>query len=169
LSSTFHSTAPLPTGTTLINEGDIVCSGKYALTSRTTTTDETQKACYNGIGGILGYTSVEARVVDNAKVFCNIQAVNYPSAGLIMGNNRTDAVKATNAHCGGSIAKTNGSYENSEGTMITGPVFVTLDAGNYNEYIYPTEVTADVATADKCGYISAIDAQPVDANGAAIE
>ena len=168
-SSSFHSTAPLPTGTTLINEGDIVCSGKYALSSRTATDNETPKACYNGIGGILGYTSVEARVVDNAKVFCNIQAVNYPSAGLIMGNNRTDAVKATNAHCGGSIAKRTDSYENSEGTMITGPVFVTLDAGNYNEYIYPTEVTADVATADKCGYISAIDAQPVDANGAAIK
>jgi hypothetical protein len=86
-----------------------------------------------------------------------------------MGNNRTDAVKATNAHCGGSIAKTIDTYENSEGTLTTGPVFVTLDSNNYYKYIYPTEVTADVATADKCGYISAIDAQPVDANGAAIE
>ena len=41
------------------------------------------------------------------------------------------------------------------------PSIVTMDADTFCEYIYSTSVSKEVAAADGCGYISAIDATPV--------
>jgi hypothetical protein len=122
---------------------------------------------YNGtatgksyVGGLIGWTSVP---FSGGKVFCNVTGENYSGIGLIAGNTRADAV-LTNCHCGGT---TKAMVENIDGDKVWSDLEVSFE--NYFKYIYSTEIEANEALTDKCGYISAIDATPVDSTGAVIE
>ena len=122
---------------------------------------------YNGtatgksyVGGLIGWTSVP---FSGGKVFCNVTGENYSGLGMIAGNTRADAV-LTNCHCGGT---TKAMVENTDGDKVWSDLEVSFE--NYFKYIYSTEIEANEALTDKCGYISAIDATPVDSTGAVIE
>lgn len=68
----------------LVNTGDIVCSGTYKIEGY--------------VGGVFGKTSV---AIPNGEVYFTLNAQNY-TAGMITGSSRSETVKATNGKVGGS-------------------------------------------------------------------
>ena len=129
----------------LVNVGNIICTGTFTTSAYA--------------GGIAGSATVP---FVNAKSFCKVDASGFTGAGLICGSTRETAI-ATNCHCGGIITE---SGVNADGDPVSKEVVVTVD--DYYKYIYGTEIDAATAKADYCGYISAIDATPVDSDGSAI-
>ena len=125
--------------------GNIICTGSFTTSAYA--------------GGIAGSATVP---FVNAKSFCKVDAINFTGKGLICGSTRETAI-ATNCHCGGIITE---SGANADGDPVSKEVVVTAD--NYYKYIYGTEIDAATAKTDYCGYISAIDATPVDSDGSAI-
>ena len=130
---------------TLVNVGNITCTGTFTSSGYA--------------GGLVGTSTVP---FTNGKSFCKIDALGFTGAGLICGSTRETAT-ATNCHCGGIITE---SGANADGDPVSKEVVVTAD--NYYKYIYGAESDAETAVADKCGFISAIDATPVDSTGAPI-
>ena len=127
---------PTPTVTDgkIINLGDIVCTGTFNKSG--------DMAQYSGIGGILGYTN---NTINNAAVFCNINAPET-NAGMITGSQRSESVIATNCEVGGSIVSWYDGDQTWSEEKITG--------NNFYKYIYSAEIDEAVAATDLCSFIS---------------
>ena len=121
------------------NTGDITCRGTY--------TGE----AYAG-----GWVGKSSTAVSNGVVLCNVEAVKYPYAGVVMGNNYAEANKVTNFQVGGTICTKEGET-GPEDDPIWGPIKEALNANTYYRYIYGSAITADQASADSCSYISKIE------------
>ena len=154
----------------LTNTGNVTCRGTYDSTTS------------SGIGGIVGsLNSGGSATITGARCFCDVEAVGYACVGMITGFARSSNHYATKTHVGGRIALSNGEdgkpeYKILAKNYVNGPYDEDNDSyavdHRYVPYygvMYPTSIEADVAKSDKCGYISAIDATPVDSNGESLE
>ena len=103
----------------LINTGNIICTGEYDSTFAT-----------NGIGGIAGISEGN---IDNAQVFCTIEAPSFPYVGMITGSARTETNKVTNCAVGGKYLVEHD--EDEDATIET-----KITSSNYYKYIYGKSV-----------------------------
>ena len=117
------------------------------------------------MGGISGLTTVLP--VDNAQCYATITAIGKEGkVGMIMGNARTDAIKATNCYVGGTLVLeekeewTEETPTNPDGELITVYSPGTITASNYLSYIYSTAVTKAVADGDGCTADKVLTAKP---------
>ena len=134
---------PVVTGGKIVNTGDIICTGTFDKSG--------DIAQYSGIGGILGYTN---NAINNAAVFCNINAPET-NAGMITGSQRSETVIATNCEVGGRIARTTISEEDANGgDPVIIPDWQAIAADNFYKYIYSAEIDETVAATDLCSFIS---------------
>ena len=131
---------------TIVNEGDIICTGTFATTGN--------------VGGIFGLANC---AVADAKAYCSVKAENYTGVGMILGISYSEANVASNAHCGGLITA---NTINADGDKAWQEVAITQE--NYAKYIYAEEVEDALALANYCGFLSAIDATPVYSDGSAV-
>ena len=107
---------PVITDGKFINTGDIICSGKY---------DNTYTQ--NGIGGVAG---LSGGIIDNAQVFCKINAPGFPYVGMVTGaTTRTETAKVTNCGVGGSMSV---EYDEENDTTKDTKIL----ASNYYNFIY---------------------------------
>ena len=126
----------------LVNTGDITHKG----TSNT--------EVVNGVGGLVGVTSINQQGVKNGRTWCNIVVPKGVPAGAIAGIDtypyETEArlVVVKNCHCGGTISR-------------DGQAEVEITKDNYCDYVYNKPHTpVDIVLVKKCGYISSINAEP---------
>lgn len=124
------------------NTGDISCRGTY--------TGE----AYAG-----GWVGKSSTAVSNGVVLCNVEAIKYPYAGVVMGTHYAEANKVTDFQIGGTIC-TNANWgedpETAEEALIR--EIKTLNTNNFYRYIYgDNSISADQATTDGCSYISKIE------------
>ena len=110
------------------------------------------------IGGIVGRSSV---VVDNCQSYSDIKALGLAGkAGMIMGQEHTDTVKASNCKVGGNLifaVKKDYEYDMSidqEVEIIT-DILTPIDASSWFKYIYKSAITEDQAVADGCSLLTA--------------
>ena len=106
------------------------------------------------IGGIVGLNN--GFPIHNATVECTISAIGRKSVGMIVGNERTDAIVAKKCKIGGVIDRgADGPYVDEFGTEHSSGWHtdkVTISADNFHNFIYSASVDASVATADECSY-----------------
>ena len=108
------------------------------------------------IGGIVGNS---LSPIKGATANCNIKAINFPYAGMIMGSVRSDTVKAINCKVGGNMIfdtreTTKDDPDGGDPIEVTEDVLTPLTATNWFEYIYGDPVTEDVATTvDGCSLL----------------
>ena len=120
-----EGSAPTITDGSFINTGDIVCTGEYS-----------SNAAPFGVGGIAGVTF---KGISNGKAFCNVNAINYPTAGMITGSPRSSDNVVSNCQLGGTITLSSQGVENGDGDMIYTPIIETIDESNFFDYIYGGE------------------------------
>ena len=112
----------------------IVFSGKKVECTGSSPNDTTY------IGGAVANS---ASAVKNASVVCDLTAIGYTYAGLVMGNAYNEATKAVNC-------------KTAEEALIREVQNVT--ASNFHKYIYSSRNIEDsVVKADGCSYISKIE------------
>ena len=109
------------------------------------------------IGGICGWMKGTLR---GAKCSCTVSGWGCSNVGMIVGNVRTDATKATNCQVAGTIDRgywnTNKWDDEADGVVPgwdSRPV--TLTADNFYNYIYSSAVDASVAEGDGCSFYTA--------------
>ena len=141
-----HTTDPIPSGVKYIFTGDITASGTFA-TELVETDGGTPQNCWNGIGGIYGFTTLTNCVVENAEVYSNITASGYPKVGFLFGFERTATVHGKNCKAGGSIY----AWDEEDEALVK----KELSASNYFKYLYSEPVEQSVATADGCTFLEA--------------
>ena len=141
-----HATDPIPSGVKYIFTGDITASGTFA-TELVETDGGTPQNCWNGIGGIYGFTTLTNCVVENAEVYSNITASGYPNVGFLFGFERTATVYGKNCKTGGSIY----AWDEEDEALVK----KELSASNYFKYLYSEPVEQSVATADGCTFLEA--------------
>ena len=144
-----HTTYPIPSGVKYIFTGDITASGTFATTLVETDGGDPQD-CWNGIGGIYGFTTLTNCVVENAEVYSNITASGFPNVGFLFGFERTDTVCGKNCKAGGSIY----AWDDEDEEMVK----KELLASNYFKYLYSKPIEQSVAEADGC---SLLETKPV--------
>ena len=115
------------------------------------------------IGGIVGYTNVHT--VNNSKCYATITAMGKEGkVGMIEGNARADATKATNCYVGGTLvfSVTKPEVDEESGIESGGgePLPGVIDRTNYFNYIYSTAVTKAVADGDGCTADKVLTAKP---------
>ena len=136
-----HTTYPIPSGVKYIFTGDITASGTFAETL-VETDGGTPQDCWNGIGGIYGFTTLTNCVVENAEVYTTIAASAYPNVGILFGFERTATVYAKNCKAGGAISEWNEEDEEY--------ISKNLTSENFFKYLYSKPVEKSVAEADGC-------------------
>ena len=139
-----HATDPIPSGVKYIFTGDITASGTFAETLVETDGGDPQ-TCWNGIGGIYGFTTLTNCVVENAEVYSNITASGYPKVGFLFGFERTATVHGKNCKAGGSIY----AWDDEDEELVK----KELSASNYFKYLYSTAIEQDVAEGDGCSLL----------------
>ena len=144
-----HATDPIPSGVKYIFTGDITASGTFATTLVETDGGDPQD-CWNGIGGIYGFTTLTNCVVENAEVYSNIAASGFPNVGFLFGFERTATVYGNNCKAGGSIY----AWDDEDEEMVK----KELLASNYFKYLYSKPIEQSVAEADGC---SLLETKPV--------
>ena len=106
-----------------------------------------------------GAVANSASAVNNASIVCDLTAIGYTYAGLVMGNAYNEATKAVNCKIGGSLCTKEYWGEDpttAEEALIREVQNVT--ASNFHKYIYSSRnIEASVVEADGCSYISAIE------------
>ena len=128
-----------------INTGDLEVSGSYLAS----------KSAY--VGGIVGNSTMG---VNNAEVFCNINALPadgttlYTGVGFITGGVRSAELIASNCKVGGQII---GEYNIEDEEYKT----YTLDGSNFYNYIYGSGETTDWTGTDNYDGCSVLTAKPV--------
>lgn len=133
---------PTPTITDgkIINLGELVCTGTFG----------SETAQYNGVGGIVGYTT---STIDNAESYCNIDASGI-AMGFITGSARSASVIAKNCKIGGTIT-TIEIGEDGNGDPINKVVTSPIDETNWMNYIYGTlPAWEDGTDYDGCSFLS---------------
>ena len=144
----------------------MVCTGNITIT-REGGTNWKPTAKKNGfIAGIVGTHNV---ALSNAKFYGKITAIGFEDTHSTSYTNSVGAIVATNSsalltncHAGGTIELTTGIIED-EYNQTTEKVNLpgTLSVSNYAAYLSGDHTfTSAAAKAQKCGYISAIDATP---------
>ena len=136
-----HATDPIPSGVKYIFTGNITASGTFAETL-VETDGGTPQDCWNGIGGIYGFTTLTNCVVENAEVYTTIAASAYPNVGILFGFERTATVYAKNCKAGGAISEWNEEDEEY--------ISKNLTSENFFKYLYSKPVEKSVAEADGC-------------------
>ena len=145
---------------------NLVCTGNITIT-REGGTNWKPTAKKNGfIAGIVGTHNV---ALSNAKFYGKITAIGFEDTHSTSYTNSVGAIVATNSsalltncHAGGTIELTTGIIED-EYNQTTEKVNLpgTLSVSNYAAYLSGDHTfTSAAAKAQKCGYISAIDATP---------
>ena len=114
-----QGSTPVITNGKFINTGEIICTGEYDSSYAT-----------NGIGGIAGISEGN---IDNAQVFCTIEAPSFPCVGMITGSARTETNKVTNCAVGGKYLVEHD--EDEDATIET-----KITSSNYYKYIYGKSV-----------------------------
>ena len=133
---------PTPTVTDgkIINLGDIVCTGTFG----------SETAQYNGVGGIVGYTT---STIENAESYCSINAPKV-AAGMITGSSRSTTVIAKSCKIGGAFIE-NVTGEDADGNSTTIETEMKLDATNWMDYIYGSIPTWEEGTDyDGCSFLT---------------
>ena len=133
---------PTPTVTDgkIINLGDLVCTGTFG----------SETAQYNGVGGIVGYTT---STIENAESYCSINAPKV-AAGMITGSSRSTTVIAKSCKIGGAFIE-NVTGEDADGNSTTIETEMKLDATNWMDYIYGTIPTWEEGTDyDGCSFLT---------------
>ena len=106
------------------------------------------------VGGIAG--SVAANIT-SSNSHCDIEAPYYANVGGITGSPRANAVLAQSCQLGGTIACDKIKIEDTDGNEIEAMNSITLDEGNYFNYIYGTTVTwAEGSNYDGCSFLSVV-------------
>ena len=141
-----HTTDPIPSGVKYIFTGDITASGTYA-TSLVETDGGAPQDCWNGIGGLYGFTTLTNCVVENAEVYSTIAASTFPNVGLLFGFERTETICGKNCKVGGAISEWNEEDEEYISKSITGE--------NFFKYIYSAAIEKSVAEGDGCSVLEA--------------
>ena len=158
----FATPAGSITEATLTNTGDIYIVKGAGITDHVPVTKTDKRAV---VGGIVGFSCTALK---NARFFGDFYVVDWlpgkhesgNTYGMIVGTNI--ATTHTDCHCGGKIFT--GVDEETEED-----IFIDIKANNYYEYMVGgVALTAEEAIAAGCGYISSINATPVDPNGNAI-
>ena len=139
-----HTTYPIPSGVKYIFTGDITASGTFAETL-VETDGGTPQDCWNGIGGIYGFTTLTNCVVENAEVYTTIAASAYPNVGILFGFARTETAYAKNCKAGGAISEWNEEDEEY--------ISKNLSSENFFKYLYSEPVEKSVAEADGCSLL----------------
>ena len=151
------------TNATIINTGDITIEKKF---DDFIPTDNGSHRCV--LGGICGYAPKE---LSNATSFCKISILNWRADsgtaannnffGLIQGIN-TPTNHITNCKVGGTLELTTDTIQDEySGTTEKVNLPGTITVANYAMYLTGDQTfTSAAAKAQKCGYISAIDATP---------
>ncbi len=99
-----------------INVGDVYAAGKPSVTL---------------LGGIVGYSAIS---VSDCQAYANIECIDCPKVGMIMGTTRTDAIKANNCKVGGKVAF---EFDPLDENVKR----ITLNGTNYYNYIYGGSIT----------------------------
>ena len=73
---------------------------------------------------------------------------------MIMGQERTDTVKASNCKVGGNLVFSTEQGEDSDGNPETKDVLTPIDASSWFKYIYKSAITEDQAVADGCSLLT---------------
>ena len=121
--------------------GDITASGTFAETL-VETTDGDPQTCWNGIGGIYGFTTLTKCVVENAEVYSTIAAATFPNVGFLFGFERTDAIYGKNCKVGGATS----AWDDEDQEYRT----TTLSDSNFYNYLYSKPIEESVANGDGC-------------------
>ena len=130
-----QGSAPTITDGKLINTGSIICGGEFD-----------SSMAQNGVGGIVGFSGGK---IDNATVFCDINAPAAP-CGFITGSARTATVTASNCKVGGKII---GEFDEEDQTYKT----TVVSENDYFNYIYGSGEDTDwtgTENYDGCTFIS---------------
>ena len=141
-----HTTDPIPSGVKYIFTGDITASGTFAKTLVETDGGDPQD-CWNGIGGIYGFTTLTKCVVENAEVYSTIAASTFPNVGILYGFERTDNIYGKNCKVGGAISEWNEEDEEY--------ISKSINASNYFNHLYSKAITKEVAEGDGCSVLEA--------------
>ena len=141
-----HTANPIPSGVKYIFTGDITASGTYA-TELVETDGGTPQNCWNGIGGIYGFTTLTNCVVENAEVYSTIAASTFPNVGFLFGFERTDAICGKNCKVGGATL----AWDDEDEEYLP----TNLKADNFFNYLYSKPISKDVAEGDGCSVLEA--------------
>ena len=141
-----HTTDPIPSGVKYIFTGNITASGTYA-TSLVETEGGDPQDCWNGIGGLYGFTTLTKCVVENAEVYSTIAASTFPNVGILYGFERTETIYGKNCKVGGAISEWNEEDEEY--------ISKSINASNYFEHLYSKTITKEVAEGDGCSVLEA--------------
>ena len=136
-----HTTDPIPSGVKYIFTGDITASGTFAETL-VETDGGTPQDCWNGIGGLYGFTTLTKCVVENAEVYSNISASTFPNVGFLFGFERTATIYGRNCKVGGATL----AWDDQDEEYIP----TNLVSGNFFNYLYSKPVESSVADGDGC-------------------
>ena len=136
-----HTTDPIPSGVKYIFTGDITASGTFAETLVETEGGAPQD-CWNGIGGLYGFTTLTKCVVENAEVYSNISASTFPNVGFLFGFERTATIYGKNCKVGGATL----AWDDQDEEYIP----TNLVSGNFFNYLYSKPVESSVADGDGC-------------------
>lgn len=117
----------------------INCAVEYVNTGNLTVDASKVTVGFAWVGGII---ADDNRKAYNSRSFCDIVTTKCARIGAITAANESKYT-ATNCHCGGTITK--------DGEKVT------LSTANYHQYVYAADLGAELATNNKCGYISNID------------
>ncbi len=102
------------------------------------------------VGGVVGVST--AKVLSGVKAYCNVDAAGLSNVGMLLGMERTDAIKVSDCHAGGTIKRGNATTSEK------------LSLDNYLSYIYSTPIDASlketVINGDKCGWLASKTAEP---------
>ena len=148
---------------------NLVCTGNITVTNEG---GANWKPTAKKNGLVAGIAGTHAVALSNAKFYGTITAIGFEdthtvsgtvcnnSVGAIIGNVSSAAL--TNCHAGGTIELTTGTIQDEySGTTEEVSLPGTLSVSNYAAYLSGDHTfTSAAAKAQKCGYISAIDATP---------
>ena len=132
---------------------------EYSGTKHTDVADSDYSVYVGGIAGAM------SSLLSGARSHCTVTAWGYTNVGMVTGSAYAETTKATNCHIGGTIDQgAYGEYTDDDNTEVTGwhskPLPIRADV--YYKAIYSNrDIEAAIAVDNGCGYISAIDAEPV--------
>ena len=118
---------------TLINTGDIECTGSWVTTN-------TSGA---HIGGI---TATHANPIVGAQYYGNIKAIGYTGVGMITGKLYAEGIEVKDCAMGGTICRETREETDASDNIETIEVVETIDASNVHKFIYGQPVEESIAT-----------------------
>ena len=151
-------------GSNNLTGANIICTGDIYVVKGVDIVDHIPPQNINkriALGGIVGYATT---LLENARYFGNIYVIDWHQSAFTTGNvysliGGENNTFTKNCHVGGTIYD---KYDQVLDVVTPTPI----SRSNYFQYINGAQtMDAETAKANGCGYISSIDATPIDSEG----